>query len=276
MTNCASPLSVVTAAALACGLAVSTPALAQFDGRSADDVVDISLLGGWRVSEGRHMAAIRIDLAPGWKTYWRAPGEGGVPTVLNLNRAQGVTGMAIHWPRPEVFFTNGMRSIGYQGDVILPIEFAVDGDGSFEIEGDLDLGVCMDVCMPITVDLAGILPPSDARVPEIGAALSNRPLTATEAGAGHATCAVEPISDGLRVTVTAAVPSVGNDETVVMEHDDPMIWVSEAMTRRQGGMVVATADVVPPDAGPFALDRSDLTITVIGTRMAVELDNCTG
>jgi DsbC/DsbD-like thiol-disulfide interchange protein len=33
--------------------------------------------------------------------------------------------MAIHWPRPEVFFTNGMRSIGYQDDVVLPVEFAV-------------------------------------------------------------------------------------------------------------------------------------------------------
>ena len=276
MTSFVTPFAAIAASVLALGLTVASPAAAQFDGRSADDVVDISLLGGWRVSEGRHMAAIRIDLAPGWKTYWRAPGEGGVPTVLNLDRAQGVTGMAIHWPRPEVFFTNGMRSIGYRGDVILPVEFAVDGNGTIEIEGDLDLGVCLDVCMPITVDLTGVLPPSEARVPEIGVALSNRPLTATEAGAGHATCAVEPISDGLRVTMTANVPPVGNDETVVMEHDDPMIWVSEAVTRRQGNTVTATADVVPPDAGPFALDRSDLRITVIGTRMAVELDSCTG
>ncbi len=273
MTRFFRPLSLLTAAALAMA---GTPALAQFDGRSADDVVDVSLLGGWRISDQRHMAAIRIQLAPGWKTYWRAPGEGGVPTVLNLRRSQGISGMAIHWPRPEVFFTNGMRSIGYRGDVILPIEFALTESGAVEVEGDLDLGVCLDVCMPITVDLAGLLPPSDTRVAAIGSALSNRPLTAGEAGAGHARCMIEPISDGLRVTVTADLPSVGNDETVVVEHEDPMIWVSEAMTRRVGNTVTATADVVPADAGPFALNRSDLRITVIGTRMAVELDDCTG
>jgi DsbC/DsbD-like thiol-disulfide interchange protein len=87
--------------------------------------VQVSLIEGWRMENGRHMAGIRIALAPGWKTYWRAPGEGGVPTVLSLSSAEGIAGMAIHWPRPEVFFTNGMRSIGYHDDVVLPVEFAV-------------------------------------------------------------------------------------------------------------------------------------------------------
>ena len=248
----------------------------QFDGRSADDVVAVSLIGGWRMSETRHMAAIRIALAPGWKTYWRAPGEAGVPTVLTLRRAEGITGMAIHWPRPEVFFSNGMRSIGYRGDVILPVEFAVDRAGQIRVDGVLDLGVCHDVCMPISVDLAGLLPGTGTREPMIDRALSNRPLTASEAGAGTARCRVEPIADGLRVTVSAAMPDTGNDETVVIEHADPRIWVSEAATRRDGGMIQGTADIVPPHAGPFALQRADLRITVIGTRMAVDLGACTG
>jgi DsbC/DsbD-like thiol-disulfide interchange protein len=115
-------LAALTGAAL--GLAAA-PANAQFEGRSVDEVVQVSLIEGWRMENGRHMAGIRIALAPGWKTYWRAPGEGGVPTVLRLRSAEGIDGMAIHWPRPEVFFTNGIRSIGYQDDVVLPVEFAV-------------------------------------------------------------------------------------------------------------------------------------------------------
>lgn len=252
------------------------PAQAEFEGRTADDVVQVSFLPGWRLPNGNHMAALHIALAPGWKTYWRAPGEGGVPTVLRLTQADDITGMAIHWPRPEVFFANGIRSIGYRDEVVLPVEFALDGGGAVEIAGRVDMGVCLDVCMPVTLDLEGALPPSTERVREIGLALSDRPLTAVEAGAGRATCAVEPISDGLRVTVSATMPATGNDETVVLEHSDPEIWVSEAVTRREGGTISATADVVPADSGPFALNRSDLTITVIGTRMAVELDGCTG
>ena len=252
------------------------PAVAQFEGRSAADVVQVSLLPGWRLPNGNHMAGVRIALAPGWKTYWRAPGEGGVPTIITLTEASGVSGMAIHWPTPEVFYANGMRSIGYREDVILPVEFALTDAGSVRIEGEIDLGVCLDVCIPVTLDLAGLLPPGTERVREIGLALSDRPLTATEAGAGRATCAVEPIADGLRVTVSVDLPTTGHDETLVLEHRHPDIWVSETVTRRDGGTVRAVADVVPPDHGPFALNRSDLRITVIGSRMAVELDGCTG
>jgi len=267
------PLSLLLACA---ALLAAAPASAEFEGRSAADVVQVTFLPGWRLPNGNHMAAVRIALAPGWKTYWRAPGEGGVPTVISLTEAEGVTGMSIHWPRPQVFVANGMRSIGYRQDVILPVEFSLDDRGPVSVAGQIDLGVCLDVCMPVTLDLAGLLPVQTDRVSEIGLALSDRPLTAAEAGAGHATCAIEPIADGLRVTVTVALPATGNDETVVVEHRDADVWVSESVTRREGGTVRGTADVVPPDHGPFALNRSDLRITVIGSQMAVELDGCTG
>lgn len=255
-------------------LLTTLPAQAQF--RSADEVVQVTLLPGYRLDGNRHMAAIRIRLAPGWKTYWRAPGEGGVPTVLRLTEAQGVAGMAIHWPRPDVFFSNGLRSIGYSGDVILPVEFSLTTQGEARVSGQLDLGVCQEVCMPISVDLGGVLGTGTTRDGAIGAALSDRPLTAAEAGAGAVTCSVEPIADGLRVTVRAEVPDAGRDETLVIEHRDPMIWVSEAETSRQGGWITGVADVVPSDSGPFAMNRADLLITVIGARMAVELATCTG
>ena len=267
------PFAVLFAWAAALG---APAAQAEFQGRSPEDVVQVSFLPGWRLPDGDHMAGLQIALAPGWKTYWRAPGEGGVPTVLQLTEARGVDGMAIHWPRPEVFFTNGIRSIGYRDDVVLPVEFALSAQGTIDITGRVDMGVCLDVCMPVTLDLEGALPPATERVRAIGLALSDRPLTAVEAGAGRATCAIEPISDGLRVTVSAPVPPTGNDETVVVEHRDPRVWVSEAVTRRTGGTIHGRVDVVPADSGPFALDRSDLRITVIGTRMAVELDGCTG
>lgn len=263
---------LLSAAAL--GLLTTLPASAQFF--SADDVVEVSLMPGYRLEGDRHMAAIRIRLAPGWKTYWRAPGDGGVPTVLRLTQADGITGMAIHWPRPNVFFTNGLRAIGYEGDVILPLEFTLNADGVAQIAGHLDMGVCQDVCMPISVDLSGVLPNQTVRDGAIAAALSDRPLTAAEAGAGAVTCSIEPIADGLRVTVRAQVPNTGNDEALVVEHRDPMIWVSEAASQRNGGWITGVADVVPADHGPFAMNRGDLRITVIGARMAVELSRCTG
>ncbi len=80
-------LAALTGAAMTL---TAAPSNAQFEGRSVDEVVQVSLIEGWRMENGHHMAGIRISLAPGWKTYWRSPGEGGVPTVLRLQSADGI------------------------------------------------------------------------------------------------------------------------------------------------------------------------------------------
>lgn len=249
---------------------------AQFDGMTVDDIVTVSLMSGWRLENGNHMAALNIDLAPGWKTYWRAPGEGGVPTAIHLTQDDGIEAMSIHWPSPQVFETNGMQSIGYVGNVILPLEFEISAGEDVPIAGEVHLGVCLDVCIPIAVSVTAILPSDSDREAMIGAAMAQRPFTAAEAGAGQATCRMEPISDGMRVTVTADMPPMGADEAMVVEHVDPAIWVSEAQTNRVGNTVTGTVDVVPPHHGAFALSRADLRITVVGTEMTVELEHCTG
>jgi len=176
------------------------PARAEFQWQSVADVVTVSFLPGWRLADGNHMAAIRIDLAPGWKTYWRAPGEGGVPTVIRLDETTAVRDVVIHWPRPDVFVINGMRSIGYKDSVILPLEFVLSAAGEIVIAGRVDMGVCLDVCIPITLDLSGSLPVATQRSAAIVAALGDRPLTATEAGASTARCQLTPISDGCAST----------------------------------------------------------------------------
>jgi DsbC/DsbD-like thiol-disulfide interchange protein len=140
-----------------------------------DEVVQVSLIEGWRMENGRHMAGIRIALAPGWKTYWRAPGEGGVPTVLRLRSAEGIDGHgdplaasggvlhqwhAIHRVSRRCRAAGGIRGAS---------------DGPVDLEGRLDLGVCLDICMPVTLDLTGELLPDADRDRAIGIALSDRP-----------------------------------------------------------------------------------------------------
>ena len=56
------------------------------------------LLTGWRLEDGRHAAAIRIRLDPGWKTYWRAPGDGGIPPSFDWQGARNLAGWSVHWP----------------------------------------------------------------------------------------------------------------------------------------------------------------------------------
>ena len=68
------------------------------------------------------MAGVRIALDKGWKTYWRSPGDAGIPPSLNFADSQNVARVTVHWPTPEIFDQNGLRSVGYDDELILPLE----------------------------------------------------------------------------------------------------------------------------------------------------------
>ncbi len=253
-------------------------ATAQYNGLSVEDIVTVELIEGWRREDGTHMAGLHIQLAAGWKTYWRSPGDAGIPPRLQLSTRGGeLESVAMHWPTPEVFHANGMRSIGYSSDVVLPLRMTLsEGAGEVRLTGELEIGICEDICIPVSLDLSGLLPVGGRPNSRIAAALADRPSTASEAGAGQIHCRLTPIADGLRVEASIPLPRRGQNEAVVIELPDPGIWISEPVAHRSGGTLVATADIVPPVAGPFALDRSSLRFTVFAAGRAVELTGCRG
>lgn len=233
------------------------------------------VLSGWRMDKGSHMVALRLDLASGWKTYWRSPGEAGIPPQFDWSASQNIKSFTVHWPRPSVFKTNGMKTIGYHDQLVLPVEIVPrDPSKPMHLAARVDLGICRDICMPASVQVTADVEGRGARDPLIAAALVSRPKRASEAGLGAISCAVEPISDGLRLTAQIALPSQGGEETVAFESRDPSVWVSEAKVSRKGGALVAVAELVPPSGTPFALDRSGVTLTVLGTKGAVEIKGC--
>src|SRR6476469_6318575 len=67
-------------------------------------------------------AGVEIKLKEGWKTYWRYPGDSGVPPVLDFSASQNVKAVTVLYPAPMRFPDGaGGNSIGYKGAVILPL-----------------------------------------------------------------------------------------------------------------------------------------------------------
>lgn len=249
------------------------PALA--DGHTGGQAA-IEVLPGWRTDEGTHMAALKITLAPGWKTYWRAPGEAGLPPQFDWSGSENIADVKIHWPVPEVFTSGGMTTLGYHDELVLPIEVVpADPAADVMLDGALAMGICEDICVPMQSDVAAVLPGSATGPdPRIMSAISAGPDTAEEADVLSVRCTLEPIADGLRVTARIDMPSTGPGELVVIEAPTPEIWVSEAITRRAENMLTATADLVPPDAQPFDLDPRMLRLTVLTAGRAVDIHGC--
>jgi DsbC/DsbD-like thiol-disulfide interchange protein len=262
----------MTRLALALALALtSVPAAAT----TQDDVLSASLRSGWQMEGGRHMAALDLTMAPGWKTYWRSPGDAGIPPSFDWSGSQNVKSVRIHWPTPKVFELNGMQTIGYHEHLILPLEVTpVDPARPVSLAVKVDLGVCDRICLPASVALRSDLVAPGAPDQGIKAALANRAATAKEAGVTQVGCTVDPIADGLRLTARLRLPDPGVAEVVAFETGDPQVWVAEATTTRKGRDLVSVTELVPPEGAPFALDRSAVTITILAAGKAVEIRGC--
>lgn len=244
-----------------------------------DGVVSLEVLDGWTTPDGARMVGLKLQLAPGWKTYWRAPGDAGIPPQFGWRGSENLRGVRVHWPRPEIHDQNGYRTLGYHGEVVLPVEmFAQDPSRPIAVNGQLAIGICKDICMPMHMDYSALLPPSAATgagAAAIRAALEARPVRADAAGLRAATCTVTPIKDGVRLVASLPVRAQGGTEAVVVESTRQDLWISETVSTRSGGDLTARADFVPPEGKPFALDRSGLRFTVIGRDGAVDLRGCT-
>lgn len=250
-------------------------AIAPGHATTQDEVVQARLLDGWRTDRGSVMMGIGLTLTPGWKTYWRSPGDAGIPPQFEWVGSENIGEVRIHWPRPAVFLTNGMTSIGYHDAVVLPVEiFPADPGQDTRVMLRLDLGVCKDICLPASLDLSGVVAATGADSPALKAALAARPVSGDRAGLARIACDIVPIADGLRVTAHMDLPALGGDETVIFEPGLPGVWVSQAETQRLGDSLTATVDMVGPSGVPFALQRSGIVLTIVAGDAAVEVQGC--
>lgn len=257
-----------TAILLAC---LAAPALAT----TQDDVLSAALIPGWQTESGGRMAALDLRLAPGWKTYWRSPGDAGIPPSFDWSGSENVRSVRLHWPAPNVFQVNGMQTIGYHDRLVLPVEVTPEDPARpIRLRVRMDLGVCDEICMPATVELGSDLAAPGAPDDAIRAALARRAATAQEAGVTRVACSIDPIADGLRITARLGLPDPGLPEVVAFETADRDVWIAEAITERRGGELVSITELVPPSGAPFALDRSQITMTILAAGSAVEVKGC--
>lgn len=235
------------------------------------------ILPGWTQADGTRVAGLRLQLAPGWKTYWRSPGDAGIPPQFDWSGSRNLYSVGINWPAPEIFLTAGMQTVGYTGDVVLPITLAPRSAGTpIEVSATLDIGVCSDICIPHRMSLSAVIDDTNTTpTPAIAAALATRPYSAKEAGVKGATCALSPTEDGLQIEAVLSLPSAGGDEVVIIEPGTANLWMSETKTHRSGRELVAVGEMMRSDGGPVAIDRSQVTITVLGSAHAVEIKGCT-
>jgi DsbC/DsbD-like thiol-disulfide interchange protein len=151
----------VTAAALgmlpaAHGAAVHAADASMWDGdaRSAMRLV----AGSPGADRASVRAGIEVRLATGWKTYWRYPGDSGVPPRFDFSKSTNVKSVTVRWPAPHRFIDESGASIGYKGSVLLPLDIVPANPAQpVTLRVSLDYAICEKLCIPAAGSAALVL-----------------------------------------------------------------------------------------------------------------------
>jgi DsbC/DsbD-like thiol-disulfide interchange protein len=239
-----------------------------------DARASLRLIAGNPHADARFRAGVDIKLAPGWKTYWRYPGDSGVPPRFDFTKSENVKSVAVMWPAPHRHRDESGSTIVYTDEVIFPLRIvAQDPAKPLLLRLKLDYALCEKLCMPaeghaeLLLDgsassLDAALTAAEARVP--------KPAKLGDAGP-LAVRAVHRETGGARPRVVVDV--AGLDPVDLFAEGPTPDWalpVPESVAGAPAGLhrFVFDVDGVPPGV---KADGAMLTFTLTSPAGAVEV-----
>ena len=96
---------------------------------------------------GDTMIGLELDMPKSTETYWRIPGETGIPAEFDFTGSTGLRDPVTEWPYPEIDESRGYRNFVYHGHLVVPMRFKAEGNSAL-LNVAVTLGVCSDICVP--------------------------------------------------------------------------------------------------------------------------------
>ncbi len=261
--------------ALAVLVAVPAPAAAdplasdwaEAHGGKARLIVGSAALAG--SSAPRLVAGIEVRLAPGWKTYWRSPGDsGGLPPQFDWSQSTNLASAKVLYPAPSRFKDALGDALGYSGSVIFPVELRrKDGLKPVELHLSLLYGICHEICVPAEAQLK-LQVPAGATVPAhpgISAALSAVPRSSGERQPDDPELISKDAhldGDRPKLVLEARFPNAAKSADIIIEAPEGGYVPLPVKTTTNGDTVRFVADLTQ-GAEPDALRGKTLRITMI-------------
>lgn len=266
----------LAATALLLLLATVSQALAAAGPWQRADMVEARLVSAVEAAGDldRVPLGLHVRLAPGWKTYWRSPGDAGLPPALDWAGSAGLERAGMAWPAPHRFTLFGLETFGYDAEVVFPIE-AVPArpGGALDLRAAADLLVCSDICVPQRLDLALTLPAGPA-APGDEAQLIDRyralvPGDGTASGLSVERVSVTP--EGLRVVARGREPLVEPD--VFVETQAGHAFAAPRLSFSEGGRrAVIDLPLAPSSVGAEPVEPGrPLVLTLVDGARSAEL-----
>lgn len=192
----------------------------------------------------RLVAGVEIETKPDWKTYWRNPGDAGVPPAFDWSKSSNVAAADVRYPAPQRIVDKSGTTIGYLGGVVFPVIVTpADPAKAVVLKLTIDYGVCKDICVPAQADLTlDIAPAGAGPLPaNLAAALESLPSARGKERPGDP--AVKAVSVELAATPPRLTLDVALPDGVAAEAIDGFLVTGE------GGFMPLPARAASPAKG---------------------------
>jgi DsbC/DsbD-like thiol-disulfide interchange protein len=261
--------AIFSVACAASGVRAEDASPWQRDAHSA-----VRLLAGSR-SGTVLLGGVAIQLQPGWHTYWRTPGDSGVPPRFDFSKSDNVEAVTVLWPAPHKFDDGaGGTSLGYFKQIVLPLRIvAKNADKPVTLRASINYAVCEKLCIPVdaSAELAfasvastedGTLSDALNAVPKPASVGDPNPLTVLDVKRdGKINVLVDvaaPDTNGLSLFVEGPTPDWALPIPKLVEHSPPGV---KRFTFELDGL--------PPGV---SADGAALKLTLVGGDRAYEFN----
>ncbi len=247
-----------------CGLTVAV--LAATSAWSEDFSHSQARLLHGEFTDGMWSAGVEIDLADGWKTYWRMPGEAGIAPLFDWSGSHNVAEIELRWPAPRRYHDASGETIGYAERVIFPITVRPENpEQPVNLALQLDYAVCKDICIPARVELSLVLDRSTAMSSPAAAVIRRFDALVPQwlvPGIELKRAKLESAAGAARLAVILSGEAIDSSTDIFVENFDRAYFHAPRPTSRTGD---STLFHLPIDglADPNVLRGQTLQLTVV-------------
>jgi DsbC/DsbD-like thiol-disulfide interchange protein len=208
-------------AAIACLTLAASPAFAgATPWQDLAPGVKARLMSSDRLDGTTTLAGLEIDMPANTKTYWRIPGETGIPTEFDFSASTGIDAPTILWPYPEIDRSDGYLDYVYHGPIVLPVELTTSAASIIDVA--VTMGICSDMCVPAMAHFTlplNFAAPDAAQSIRLDQAVARTPILWDQPGQPFST--VEVGFDG-SLHLRNPDPSI-EPESVIADLGDPAV-----------------------------------------------------
>jgi len=184
---------------------------------------------------------LHFTMKPGWKVYWRSPGDAGYPPSIEWDGSENIDNAEMLWPVPLRFSILGIETLGYKDEVLFPIavKLKTPGHALYAI-ANVDYLTCNDICVPYSAKLTLDLSAGPASPSAFSHLINRFAVQVPGNGTAHGVSidTLEVLSEGkqthLRVTASSKSPFIEPD--AFFEGPDVLSFDKPNIELQKGGL----------------------------------------